>query len=189
MRKDSTGALIPAEDRELTASWDAPRPSLPSLPRSSGAWFGTRNRILRKDTEYVEQSTRNLNALASQTDAMRSLMVSRVALARAMTEIAAIGEICAGHFLKGRRQRANELLVHDLKCQTEEAVARTQLTGARQKLAELNPEAARPDHPPRGGLTPAEVDELVRDIPEISPDARRTLSLLINGRLSEKQKK
>src|SRR2546423_1673022 len=93
---------------------------------SSGA-IGTRTRILRKDTEYLELSNRRLNARLAEATTTRALVDARIALGRSLTDIAALPEICAAHFLKGRRQRANELLVHELKCQTEESNARASL--------------------------------------------------------------
>ena len=186
MADDNKGALIPSQRRELPASWDAPRPSLPTLLRSSGAWFGTRTRILRKDTEYVEQSTKNLTALAAQSAAMRSLIDNRVALARSMTDVAAIGEICAAHYLQGRRTRASQLLLLDIKCQTDETDARTLLAEAQKRLAAFDPPSTPAPARADGGLTPAQVDEIIATLPEVSEETRETLLQLLKGRLEEK---
>src|SRR5262245_908407 len=104
MPDDRRNGLIPY-DVDAVASWDLPHPQMPSLPTTSGA-LGTRMRILRKDTEYVEQSARKLRARAAQTDAMRDVVLAHIGLARVMTDLAAIGEICSAQYLRGRRQRA-----------------------------------------------------------------------------------
>jgi hypothetical protein len=160
------------------------------LAGSSGAWFGSRTRILRKDTEHVELSNRQLNARVAEATTMRALIDARIALARALTEMAALGEICAAHFLKARRQRASELLVHELKCQSDEASARATLIAAQTNLNALAPPApVAASASAEAGLTPAEVDEILASLPDIPPEARPTVSLLLNARVSEKQKK
>jgi hypothetical protein len=103
--------------------------------------------------------------------------------------IAHLDELVATEYLKSRRKRANELLVHDLKCETEELNARVALATARKAFADFVP--LPPTEPaqasaPSTGLTPPEVDELVATMPDISEDARRTLSLLLSGRVKEK---
>ena len=101
-----------------------------------------------------------------------------------MSKLAAIPEICAAEYLKGRRMRASELLLLDLQCQTEEANARAVLASAQQHLASVSPAS---DTSPTGGLTPAEIDELIASLPDVPEQIRATFNRLVNGRVREKQ--
>ena len=128
-------------------SRQTPAASLPALPYSSGA-VGTRRRIMRKDTEYVEQHAAYLQARSNQSNAMRDLVESRVRLAVSLTKLSAIPEICAAEYWKGRRERARDLLVTDLQCQEEELRAKAAVAAAHQALEAYDPPPPPPPSPP-----------------------------------------
>src|SRR5262249_44551305 len=159
-----------------------PRVSLPSRPTSSGATFRSRLGILKKDTEFVEQDARYLHALTLQSDGMRDLVDCRVSLAVSMSKLAALPEILAAEYLKGRRERASDLLLTDLRCQTEEAKARAVLASAEQHLASFAPASAPAAHT-TAGLTVSEIDELISHLPDMPEQIREAFSRLVNGRV------
>ena len=173
---DTSRDLVPVRDRAHLP--------VPQLPSSSGAGWGTRWRILRHDTAYVKQHADYLNARVAQGNAMRQLVDTRIDVAVSMSKLASIGEITATEYLKGRRQRASELRLLHVQCETAEVNAELALVAARRELASIAP-------PPdvasaAAGLSPAEVEELLRVIPEINPETARTLSHLLAGRLKER---
>ncbi len=188
MPDENNSALTSLSSHDVSTSWSVPRSSLPDLPSSSGAVWGTRRGIVRKDTEYVKQHAAYLQARTTQSSAMRDLVESRVALAVALSQLSAVPEICAAEYLKGRRERARDLLITDLHCQEAELRAKAAVASAQKHLLSLEPplEKASEAAQPQAGLTPAEIDELVATMPDISDGARRTLSLLLHGRVQEK---
>jgi hypothetical protein len=108
--------------------------------------------------------------------------------ALAMTDLAALREICSAHFLKGRRQRASDVLVHDLECRAKETHARVSLALAQRHEATFPPpQASAPAsaHHSEDALSPEQVDEIVASLPEISDATRATLLELLKGRLEE----
>jgi len=169
-------------------SGDIAHPALPALPASSGATWGGRTSIVRKDTEYVQQHAAYLQARAAQSDAMRDLVQSRLTLAVSLSKLNTLPEVCATEYLKGRRERARDLRITQLRCEEQELVARAAVLAARQQLEALG---ALPDADSEtaqhGALTPGEVDELLSSMPDISEDTRKTLALLFNARLREKK--
>jgi hypothetical protein len=54
--------------------------------------------------------------------------------------------------------------------------------------APVPPVAPPPETPPPlpPGLTPAEIDEMLAQMPELTPETRRSISYLLNARLREK---
>lgn len=164
------------------------------LPSSSGASWGSRNRILLKDTAYVRHHADFLNGRIAQAHAMGALVEARIALSLSLSKLGALPEIIAAEYLKGRRERAREVLITDLRCQEAELRAKAAVASAHKLLESINPPPQSPEQlpatppPPQpSGLTPDEIDELVAGgLPEIDEETRRTLSLLLRGRLQEK---
>jgi hypothetical protein len=183
-RADTVTKLLPTRSSTL-------RPILPAMPSSGGSWFGTRTRLNYKDERYVRSHTAVILAKSTQTDVMRQLIDNRVALALSISKLAAIAEVCAAEYLKGRRQRAADLLLHDLSCQEAELHAKAAVAVARKHLNTIAPLDASSDRDADApaALTPDEVDEILAELPEIPEEARHTVSLLLNARVSEKQKK
>lgn len=165
-------------------------PSLPMLPGSSGAVFGTRTDIARKDSEFVKAHAELIRARTEQSDAMRGLVESRVALAATLARLASIGELTQYDYARGRLDRTHELRMLALRCETDQLHAEVKLIEARQAITRLTPTPAPPAAPPPApppGLSPDEVDELLASLPEISAETRHTLALLLKGYLKEKQ--
>ena len=74
-----------------------------TLPSSSGAWFGSRTYITKKDAEFVEAHARLLKARADQCEALGTLLDKRTELA---AKIADLHNVLAEH--QRVRQRASE---------------------------------------------------------------------------------
>ncbi len=181
----AAGRNLPALRPEASA-----RPSLPSLPATSGAWLGTRVTIMRKDAEFVRQHTEYLQARTSQSNAMRELVDSRLSLATTIAKLSALPEIAEHEYLKGRADRAYEMCVLTLRHQTGIADAEATLVQAQQYLASLRPQPTQPTSPPAPapqGLTPAEVNEVIAALDDISPEVKKTISYILMARMQEKQ--
>lgn len=169
----------------------APRPTARLSSVSSDlptAWSHKGINALKRQTERAEQANLHLRARVIEAITMRALAESRIGLGRALTDLAALREICSAHFLKGRRQRASDLLVHDLECRAKETHAAVSLAIAQRHQATFPP--PEPPTPTtsssaEGALTPAQVDEIVASLPEISDATRATLLELLRGRLQE----
>jgi hypothetical protein len=58
-----------------------------TLPSTSGAWFGSRTYVARKDAEFVEAHTRLLNARGEQCDALTALVEKRIALGAKIADL------------------------------------------------------------------------------------------------------
>lgn len=165
------------------------RPSLPSLPASSGSCFGSRSAIMRKDTEFVRQHAEYLQARTSQSNAMRELVDSRLSLATTIAKLSALPEIAEHEYLKGRADRDYEIRMLHLMHQTGIADAEARLMQAQQYLASLRPEPPRPTTTATAqGLTPSDVEQIAQQLPELKPETVRTLSLMLAGWLAEKNK-
>jgi hypothetical protein len=65
-----------------------------TLPSSSGAWFGSRTYITKKDAEFVEAHARLLKARADQCEALGTLLDKRTELA---AKIADLHNVLAEH--------------------------------------------------------------------------------------------
>ena len=182
----AAGRNLPALRPEASA-----RPSLPSLPATSGAWLGTRVTIMRKDAEFVRQHTEYLQARTSQSNAMRELVDSRLSLATTIAKLSTLPEITEHEYLKGRADRTYEMRMLTLRQQTGIADAEATLVQAQQYLASLRPQPTQPTSPPAPapqGLTPSDVEQIAQQLPELKPETVRTLSLMLAGWLAEKNK-
>lgn len=177
-----------------------PRPTMPSLPSQSGAIFGSRTRIARKDAEFLEIDTRRILAQKAQTDAFTGLIESRITAALVMAKIQALPELAQHQYDRGRAERQAETQkwqhtarVVALEHEREETIALADLVRAQQRLAELQPTpppapepTAPPPAPPPAGLTPADVEDVLSVLPEIAPETLKTISRLLSGMLKEK---
>jgi hypothetical protein len=161
-------------------------PSLAGSPSYPHSWNTLRS--LRRHTARAEQANKYLRARVLEAVTFTALAEARINAARAITDLGALREICSAQFLKGRRQRASDLLVHDLECQAKEIHARVSVAIARRHQAAFpDPDpptpAASSEHQ---GLTPTEVDEILASLPEVSDATRETLIELLKARLEEK---
>jgi len=170
-----------------------PTPSMPSLPSSSGAWLGTRNTILRKDTAFVELHAAYLNARRAQSDAMTGLVESRIKAALTMAKLTALPEIAEHEYRLGRLDRAHEMRIRSLSAERKESDAEAALLEAKQRVASLIPEPPKPPAPPPAaptpaakGLTPLEVKMVAQRLPEIKRETIETLCMMLSGLLAEK---
>lgn len=188
MTDDVRTSLVPYRNAPPPAQ--TPTPSLPSLPNSSGALLGTRNAILKKDTAFVELHTAYLNARRRQSDEMNGLVESRMKAALTMAKLTALPEIALHEYERGRRDRTHELTMLDLLHQTDEAIAAARLAEAQKRLADVMPKPPEaPQTPPTAtGLSPADVEKVAQNMPELKPDTIQSLVWALGGLLAEKTK-
>ncbi len=162
-----------------------PRPSLPALPSSSGAIFGTSKTLLRKDTEFVQQSAAYLQARTAQSDAMTGLVESRLRLATTIARLSALPEIAIHEYELGRRERQHEAIMRDLAQQTERTTAEAVLLQTQQALASVTP----PPIPQQNSasLSVTDVEKVAQNMPELKPETIQSLVWALNGLLGEKK--
>jgi hypothetical protein len=183
--------LPPPTPHHLPAASPATTPSvaLPSLPTSSGKVWGSRTSLMEADTRFVRAHSQYLEARTEQTNQMKLLVDARIGLALKISELAILPELAQHEYERGRCDRAHDVAMQRLTHETAEVNARINLLRAQQHLASLEPQpepAPQPAFTP-GGLTPDEVEEIIASLPEASDELRRTISLLLKGRLKEKQ--
>jgi len=189
--------VIPPSSTSRLPATTPPRPTLPSLPTSSGAstFWNPPTEVARRDTEFIQRHADKLRAMTDQAAAFRQLVEERDALGMAIARTRSIDERCAHAYERERLARFNELRVLQLEHQLAEVNAKIALAQAERLYAQYRPEppAAPPTQAPPPpavpvGLSPTEIEELVRtSLPEVSPETLRTLSLLLQGRLAEKK--
>jgi ParB-like chromosome segregation protein Spo0J len=167
------------------------QPRTPELPKSSGAWWGSPTSILAKDADFVHEHARFLRARAEQSNAMGALMDSRVALARALAKLDQLPDIVADDYERGRHEREHQLRLLKLQSATQEVQARTVLLQAEQLLASLQPPVrttTQAASAPSPGLSPADVQQVVQQLPEISAETASVLTRLLEGLLADRAK-
>src|SRR5262249_12960002 len=105
-------------------------------------------------------SNKYLRARVIEAVTLGALAEARINAARVMTDLKALKEICSAHFLRGRRQRASDLLVHELECQAKEVHARVSVAIARRHQSTFpEPELPAPASSSENrGLTPTEIN-------------------------------
>jgi len=164
----------------------------PELPKSSGTWWGNLTSILSKDADFVQEHARFLRARADQSNAMGALMDSRVTLARAIAKLDQLPDIIANDYERGRHDREHELRILKLQAKTREAQACIALLQVEQQLAGFQPTSPSSTSSAAAqnssGLTPADVAQMVQQLPEISTETASTLALLLEGLLAEKER-
>jgi len=132
--------------------------SLPDLPSSSGAWFGTRTSIMRKDADFIREHQRYLDARVKQIKSAHELVDERISIAAKIADMDNI-------LIEIQRSREHERWQNEQKRNSERiqaaydnqiSVARKegQLAQAREALtrAQRNCEAAE-------RVAPAQVDQ------------------------------
>lgn len=162
--------------------------------------FGRDVRLARKDTEFVQQYTALLHARAAQTDAYSGLVRSRIELAKTLSSLHSLDEICSYAYERGRRERAHDLTMLDLEHAAEETQAHARLIEAHQQIERLLPPpttpslafpapSSAPPPAPRAepGVTIDDVNAIAAQLPEIPEEARKHLSILLANLLREKQ--
>jgi hypothetical protein len=183
--------VIPPGSTSRLPATTPPRPTLPSLPTSSGAFWGTPTTILRKDTDYIESHAAKLRAMADQAAAFRQLVEERDALGLAIARTRSIDERCAHAYERERLARLNELRVLQLEHQLAEVNAKIALAQAEQLYAQYRPQAPATPTPPAPiveGLTPADIRKVAEKMPEITPESVDTLYMLATALMAEKRK-
>ena len=178
-----------------------PRPSIPSLPSSSGAFPWTPKYLARKDAEFLETDTRRILAQKAQSEAFTGLLESRIAAALVMAKIQSLPEIAQHQYDRGRAERQGEknrwqhhARVAALGYERDETDALANLVRAQQRLADLQPAPPPPPEPPPApppsapaGLSPDDVEDALSSLPEITPDTLKTISRILVGMLKEKR--
>jgi ParB-like chromosome segregation protein Spo0J len=122
---------------------------------------------------------------------MGALMDSRVALARALAKLDQLPDIVADDYERGRHEREHQLRLLKLQSATQEVQARTVLLQAEQLLASLQPAASATTQTASArspGLTPADVQQVVQQLPEISAETAGVLTRLLEGLLADRGK-
>jgi hypothetical protein len=179
-----------------------PRPTIPTLQSSSGAFPWTRTYVARKDAEFLETDTRRILAQKAQTEAFTGLVESRMTAALVMAKIQALPELAHHQYDRGRSERQAEkskwqhaARVVALEHEREQTNALADLVRAQQRLAELQPAPPPPPAPappapppaaPMKGLTTAEVQMIAQRLPELKPETVETLCMMLSGLLAEK---
>jgi hypothetical protein len=160
------------------------------LPAEPSGFFAT-NR-LRKQAAFVREHTQWLEARTAQVRSGQAYVEACHELARSIARLDWLPEVLEADYLRGKLERVHEIEMGRIAHATAEAQARINLMRLEHYLASLRggPEAPPSLQPPQhqpGGLTPDEVEEIIASLPEASDDLRRTISLLLKGRLKEKQ--
>lgn len=199
---DKKTVTIISPRETLPTRGTAPGASLPSLPSSSGKVWGSATTVMRADAAYVQHHTEFLQARVAQSSAMKDLVESRVALATVIAKLQTIDEIIAYEYRRGRADRQSEVAewahtarLATLRHEHDELDAIATLIRSRQRIAELDPKQPpipersppMPESPPTAGLSPADVESVAQNMPELQPDTIRTLVLALNGLLAEKK--
>jgi hypothetical protein len=166
-----------------------------NLPADGGAWWGTPTTIQRKNAAFVRAHADYLDARTAQARSAQAYIDACHELARSIARLDWLPEILEADYLRGKLDRAHEIQMRRIAHETAEAHARINLMHALQHLASLERERlasptqsiapGAPLQPP--GLSPDEVEEIIASLPEASDELRRTISLLLKGRLKEKQ--
>jgi hypothetical protein len=155
------------------------------LPATGGAWIGFPATLLKKDANFVRTHADYLDARATQARSAQACVDARIELARSIARLDWLPEILEADYVRGKLDRAYSIELQRIAHQTSEAQARAGLAAARQLLASYEPQPAETPIP--SGLSTDEVEDIIASLPEASDELRRTISLLLKGRLKEKQ--
>jgi hypothetical protein len=135
--------------RPTTAVSRTPIGDLPTtLPSSSGAWFGSRTYLTKKDADFIEAHTRLLKARAGQCDALSTLIDKRIELAAKIADLHNVLEeqqrVRDHERWQADRKREHERMQADYDRLLEVARNKTELDRAREAgiRAQRNREAA-----------------------------------------------
>jgi hypothetical protein len=152
--------------------------SIPDLPTSSGAWFGTRTQILEKDAAFVRAHAEYQLARSEQTDTTFALLNARMRVARLMAELVALPEIC-------RREQEHAVRMLAMKNEIEVAEAAIALAESRGRLAQVLG-AAKPKSAADGTVSIDDVESILTQFPELDADNIGRVSMLLRALVREK---
>jgi hypothetical protein len=161
--KDSR-ALVPLRQSTL--------PEATYAPARRRWWEGTSLKQLKRDADYARSQAALLDAQAVEQDSMRVLVERSIELTKAVATLCWLPEII-------EHDIAMQRLAH--RHAEVQALARVR-AAERGLLGDADPRAPHSG----AGLSPAEVDELLAQLPEISSDTRQTITALLTARLKEK---
>jgi hypothetical protein len=188
---------MPDDDRPssrnlpIPASRRLPAQGSVQLPADGGAWWGTPTTIQKKNAQFVRAHADYLDARATQARSAQAYIDGCYELARSIARLDWLPEVLEDDYLRGKLDRAHAIEMARIGHATAEAQARLQLLEALEREQRFQappqqqPTAFAPMQSP--GLSPDEVEEIIASLPEASEEMRRTISLLLKGRLKEKQ--
>lgn len=163
----------------------------PSLPSDSGEWAWTERSKFLKDTAFVDATSKFYRARADQSRAFSELLAARIQLAKVMTEVNDIRDICEHHYALGRTERAHELAMLELRARIEQQALRNDLQQLLPPPATPPLPAPSPSPSPvsstSAGIQPADVMALLDSMPDVSPETKETLSELLPALAKEKK--
>jgi len=169
----------------------SPVTTLPDLPSSSGAIWGSAKTLIKKDTEYIKAHTEFLQARSAQATAMTSVINSRHDLALALVRMASLSEIAEFEHRRGRADRSHELAMQGMRHELVELNEEIALINARRVLAALT-EPTRPEAPSQAAstspLTIDDIEQVAQHLPELAPETVQAMILALKGLMSEKRK-
>jgi hypothetical protein len=119
-----------------------------TLPSTSGAWFGSRTYVAKKDAEFVEAHTRLLKARADQCEALDTLVEKRIAFGAKIADLhnvlAELQRLRDHERWQAERKRQHERMQSDYDDQIALARNEAELDRAREAAvrAQRNREAA-----------------------------------------------
>jgi len=173
----------------IPPSEPTPRPMLPDLPSHGGMyrfWHSPED-LAQKDADFVRAHAGLLRARADQAEAATELTERRKHLLLKVAELAQLDKLVDHQYRKGAADRAHELTMQAMQHEMEQLTKSLELQRLRrQHDTETSEQKSSPIIDMVNGLTPAEIEELLEVIPEITPDTITTLRRLFEGRLKEK---
>lgn len=159
------------------------------LPAEPDGFFATQR--LRKQAAFVREHAQWLEARTTQVRSAQAYVDACHELARSIARVDWLPEVLEADYVRGKLDRAHEIVMQRIAHATAEAQARVNLVRAEHYLASLREgepvPSLQPSQQQSAGLTPDEVEEIIASLPEASDELRRTISLLLKGRLREKQ--
>ncbi len=150
------------------------------------------------DARFNRALADNLRAQADACKAAGEYSDARFDLAVTLSRWNTLPDVIAHFERKGFMERDNELAVLAAELETKlinARIARDQAMLVLQSfqpqpppapLPPITPPPAQTPPPLPPGLTPAEIDEMLAQMPELSPETRRSISYILNARLREK---
>ena len=168
----------PKRPPSLPAMRDTRMPARGSvhLPADSGAWWGSPTTILKKNAAFVRAHADYLEARTTQARSGQGYVDACHELARSIARLDWLPEILEADYLRGKLDRAHDIEMQRIAHATAQAEARINLARTEHYLASLRRRASPPMRSRRLSRRSEASDEL-----------RRTISLLLKGRLREKQ--
>lgn len=173
----------PKNVRNMPDRAPAPAVELPDLPCDSGVstWFRSRQEVCEFDTDYVDATTNLYRAQARQTLAVDELVAARVRLARTLSALQALPEICL-------REQEHKLRMLALKNEAEATEAAIILAEARSRLSQVM--AGHKQVAPAGNdrLSIDDVESILVQFPEFDEASIGRITMLLRALQKEKSK-